>query len=449
MASPAQATGSADAGAQPAAGARSQPGSNGTEPAGPPVAPHAARPPDRRLGDWALLAITAALTLPVLWLGYGTDLDIGDVRRTGTLIRNRDYFPSRNPGVPVFETLVAAFDPLGHLALNLLAALAAAAAVVGVARLVTEWGRANGDLVALAFLAAPITLISATSTTDFIYAVAFFIWGAVLHRRDRSLLAGVLFALAIGSRSSTFMLVAAFLAADAWAPGRRLRALRTGLVVVPLSLLIYVPPWLAYDRTTGFLEHTNGWRGLANNLGRFAYKNYAVAGIPLILVALVALPALVGALRAWNRDSMVRTAALGFVVTELLFLQLPWKPGHLLPALLMLVLWVAASERNTRPFLWLLIGAIALNGLVSFRPLAPDEPDQSQSARFEPEISLGLVANDVRCRARYMDTEPQRLDNDGSLDELAPWFCFLEPMRGPTDTAARPGAAIDPAAPVG
>src|SRR5829696_1368107 len=73
VASPAQATGSADAGAQPAAGARSQPGSNGTEPAGPPVAPHAARPPDRRLGDWALLAITAALTLPVLWLGYGTD----------------------------------------------------------------------------------------------------------------------------------------------------------------------------------------------------------------------------------------------------------------------------------------------------------------------------------------------------------------------------------------
>jgi hypothetical protein len=448
VASPAQATGSADAGAQPAAGARSQPGPDGTDTAGPPLAPGAARPPARRLGDWALLAITGAVTLPVLWLGYGTDLDIGDVRRTGALIRDGDYFPSRNPGVPVFETLVAVADPLGHLALNVLAALAAAA-VVGVARLTTEWGRANGDLVALAFLVAPITVVSATSTTDFIYAVAFFVWGAVLYRRDRSLLAGVLFALAIGSRSSTLMLIAAFLAADAWAPAHRWRALRTALVLAPLSLLLYVPSWLAYDRTTGFLEHTSGWRGLANNLGRFAYKNYAVAGVPLIVVGIVALPALVRALGAWNRDSLVRTAALGFVVTELLFLQLPWKPGHLLPALLMLVLWVAASERNTRPFLWLLIGAIALSGLIAFRPLAPDEPDQSQSARFEPGITLGLLANDVRCRARYMNTEPQRLHNDGSLDELAPWFCFLEPVRGPTDTATRPGPAMDPGAPVG
>jgi hypothetical protein len=204
---------------------------------------------------------------------------------------------------------------------------------------------------------------------------------------------------------------------------------------VPVSAVLYVPAWLAYDRTAGFLDHTNGWRGLANNLGRFAYKNYAVAGIPLILVALLALPALLKALGGWNRDPMVRAAVLGFVVTEALFLQLPWKPAHLLPAMLMFVLWVGASERNTRPFLWLLVAAIAVNGVITFRPLAPNEPDKSTSARFEPDIVLGLVANDVRCRVRYMDTEPQRLNSDNSLDELAQWFCFLEPMRGVTRTS--------------
>src|SRR5262245_5714393 len=28
------------------------------------------------LPDWALAAITAVLTLPILWMGYGTDVDI-------------------------------------------------------------------------------------------------------------------------------------------------------------------------------------------------------------------------------------------------------------------------------------------------------------------------------------------------------------------------------------
>src|SRR5262245_25306155 len=45
----------------------------------------------RELGDGLLVAITAAVTLPILWLGYGTDLDIGAVLRTGALIRAGDY----------------------------------------------------------------------------------------------------------------------------------------------------------------------------------------------------------------------------------------------------------------------------------------------------------------------------------------------------------------------
>ena len=42
--------------------------------------------------------------------------------------------------------------------------------------------------------------------------------------------------------------------------------------MVPLAGLLYVPSWLAFDRTFGFLEHTDGWRGFANNIGRFALQ---------------------------------------------------------------------------------------------------------------------------------------------------------------------------------
>jgi hypothetical protein len=107
-------------------------------------------PATRGLGDWALLAITAAVTLPILWMGYGTDIDVGDVLESAEMIRRFDYAPSRNPGVPVFETIVAVLDPIGgHLAINLATAAAAGLAVVGLARMVRAWDHPNGDLVVL------------------------------------------------------------------------------------------------------------------------------------------------------------------------------------------------------------------------------------------------------------------------------------------------------------
>jgi uncharacterized membrane protein len=110
--------------------------------------------------------------------------------------------------VPVFETIAALLDPIGgHVALNLATAVAAGLCVVGIARLVRAWNHPNGDLVGLAFLASPVVLIAATSTGDFIWAAMFLVWGALSHLRDRSLPAGVLFALAIGSRMSTAFIV--------------------------------------------------------------------------------------------------------------------------------------------------------------------------------------------------------------------------------------------------
>ena len=142
------------------------------------------RPRALVLGDVWLVAITAAVTLPILWLGYGTDLDIGFVLDAGARIRDFDYVPSRNPGVPVVEAIVAVLDPVGgHVLVNLATVAVLAATVVAVAgQLVTAWGHDNGDLVALAFLASPIVVISGTQTADFVWAVAFLSWGALAAR---------------------------------------------------------------------------------------------------------------------------------------------------------------------------------------------------------------------------------------------------------------------------
>jgi hypothetical protein len=395
----------------------------GAAPAAP--VPVAVQPVAPGLSERALVAITAALALPIFWLGYGTDIDVGQVLLAGDRIRNGDYAPSRNPGVPVVETIVGLLDPVGgHILINLATVGALAFTVVGIARLVRAWGHDNGDLVALALVASPVTLIAGTSTGDFVWALAFFVWGALAHLQGRSLLAAVLFGLAIGSRSTTLLLVAAFLVADGWDRGHRRRCITTAAVALPLGAAFFIPAWLSYHRTFEFLTATEGWGGLANNVGRLAVKNYAAAGLALVVVLALAAPALIRSLRRWNADPLLRFAVLGLVATETLFFLVPWKLAHLIPCLMALVLWVAASDRNRRPFLWLMIGAIALNGFVAFRPLTADQPNNSETASFEPAIVLGLLLNDIDCRVEFMD-EPPRLGTGA-------WDCTLEPVRGPS-----------------
>ncbi len=399
---------------------------------GDPAAPAPAAPApetDRSvsagLSERALVAITAAVTLPIFWLGYGTDIDVGQVLLAGDRIRNGDYAPSRNPGVPVVETIVGLLDPVGgHLLVNVATVGALAFAVVGIARLVRAWGHDNGDLVALAFLASPVTLIAGTSTGDFVWTLAFFVWAALAHLRGRTVPAAVLFALAIGSRSTTLLLVAAFLVADGWDRAHRRRSLATAALAFPLGAACFIPPWLSYDRTFEFLTATEGWRGFGNNIGLLAVKNYAAAGLALVVLVAAAAPALVRSLRHWGSDPLLRFAVLGLVVTEALFLLVPWKLAHLIPCLMALVLWIAASERNRRPFLWLTIGAIALNGIVAFRPLTADQPNNSTTASFEPAVVLGLLLNDIDCRIEFMDEPPR--------SGTGAWDCTLEPVRGPS-----------------
>src|SRR5512139_3898444 len=108
----------------PASGASAAPADPGPDPTAPtgtgapaPGAPTSAvlTPARRGFSDLTLAAVTAAVTLPIFWMG-----DVTDVLRTASGIWDGHYHPSRTPGVPVYEGIAALLDPVGgHLLLNL------------------------------------------------------------------------------------------------------------------------------------------------------------------------------------------------------------------------------------------------------------------------------------------------------------------------------------------
>src|SRR4051794_13502592 len=79
-------------------------------------------------------AVLASLFLvaraPYLGFGYGTDPDAWRVALTGHyLMEHGKYFPSRLPGNPLHELILAPFIPVGWVATNLLTTLVALAGV--------------------------------------------------------------------------------------------------------------------------------------------------------------------------------------------------------------------------------------------------------------------------------------------------------------------------------
>ena len=376
--------------------------------------------------DRTLVLVTAVVTLPLVWLGYGTDLDIGDVLETAALIRHGDYEPSRNPGVPVVEAIVAVLDPLGgHVLVNLATAGALAATVVGIARLVRAWGHRNGDLVALSFLASPVVVVAGTQTADFVWATAFATWGALALLGRRPLVAGLLLGLAVGCRSSTLLLVGTQVVAVGWA-GRRRRALTAGggaaarraALRARLVVLRPHPPVPRDDRRLGEPPPTTSPGSCSRTSRSPGWPSPSCWRSP---PRRCCGPAPLGR----GPDAAVRRARLRghrAVVPHHAV-----KPTHLVPCVLTLVLWIGASARNDRRFLWVLVAATALNGVVTFRPFVADEPDTTSGGDFDPALTLGWLVNDVRCRVEYMD-EPPRIDSGA-------WACTLEPMRGPAGGA--------------
>jgi hypothetical protein len=197
------------------------------------------------------------------------------------------------------------------------------------------------------------------------------------------------------------VLLVAWLAAEHLGAGRLRRgagagAVTTAAVAAVAAVLLFVPAWLAADRSLGFVDNELEVTGTVVLIGRWGVKNLAFFG-PVVLVALVlSARNTLDCLRHWSDSTLVRFGVLGFAGTELLYLRFPWKPLHLLPALVCLALVLAPSVR--RHWHVVLIAGGLLHGVVTVTVAVPDVPHRATTAELSPSIVAGVVVTDVRCR---------------------------------------------------
>jgi hypothetical protein len=406
-----------------------------------PARPAPARPTTRersleRAAAWlerrpSLVPLVAGVAyLPLAFLGYGTDIDVVNVLAAGeSLVEDGTYRFSRPPGSIVYEGAVGVLDRIGGaVAVNVGSVLMGVLVLVMLGRLMRRMGSRYSALLTLFVAVNPYFVIAATSLGDFVWALALLLTGIDGYQRGRPVLAGVCWALALGCRGSTVLLVAAFLVAEVLGPVRQRgtrQLLTAGAVTVVAGVALFVPSWWSVGRDADFLSNELAWSGLVVHAGRGLVKNVVVLGLVGSVVVLAGLPKVVAAARRWRTESLVRFALIGAVASELLFLRFPWKVAHLLPVLVLGALVFAASPKLSARFAALLVASQLVYGVVGVRFLVPDVPDQARDFDLRVAVVEGPLLNDIHCRLDDLESEADRVTRSEQN-----WACTLVPWRG-------------------
>ena len=377
----------------------------------PAAAPVQAERRGRLRGEVVVAGCVLAY-LPFTLLGYGTDIDVVNVLRSGrTWLEGGRYDVSRPPGAAVHEIGTALLDRVGGSVLVNLAGVAfAAAALWAIHELTRRDGARWPGWATLLVAANPWFWLAATSLGDFVWALGLVLAGALQASRGRRLLAGLLFGLAVGCRSSSALIVLAWLVAErTGAPSFRVGwrdTLRTAGVFLLVGVACFVPSWLSVGRSLDFLDHSAPFGGIRLNLGRWAVKNAAVIGVPAGIVFLLGVRRGFGALARWRASTVVRFSVMTLLAMEVLFLRWPYKPVHLLPVVAAVALLVGASPSVKQRWLVALFAAQLVGGLVGSTIGEPDVPHNATSGRIAMELTEGPLLNDVRCRLDDRDAGP-------------------------------------------
>ncbi len=352
-----------------------------------------------------VLGLAFLLYLPLIFLGYGSDVDTFRVLDAGrNFMATADYVPSRRPGYLVYELAAYVLDRLGGSVLSNLGTLFwALAALACFLRICRRHKIQNSELLALIFAIHPVFWYNATVSIDYIWALGMLLVGFDLLEQHRFYWAGLALGLAVGCRLSSVIVVAGLLT-YAWLafPKRRFQAVVMGGMAGLLGGLAYILPWDFAEWRASFWTLSIGSPALwtpTMQMGRFVYKNLYFWGLPAALF--MALIVLLGISR-FRLKGRVHLLLMGLAASvvfgyEILFFRFPIEVEYLLPVLPFIILLVGINAPS-RTWLRLLLVLVLSYNLVTVNLARPNNAGQASSAVLGVWIEPGYLLQEIRSR---------------------------------------------------
>lgn len=328
--------------------------------------------------------------VPFLYYGFiSSDWDsYASIASGNILILENIYIPSRPPGFPVYELILA---PLSLISSRISLMIHFMFGIFLFLLVESDINKSKkNNLLLFLFFTSSIYFISSFTVIDYVIGCFFGYLGLSLIKQDRLYLGSFMLIISSGIRLSNIIFLLASVVFLILRKENKKGCLVFTLSVVVVAL-IYVPSYLIADGFC-FLNLTNTDHGLVGRLGRYIYKQLQIFGLVGSLVFLLAL--FKG--KGWNTLLKEENIPyfLIFFAFQLSFLRLPTEQGHLLPALIAFIYLVRQLEINKYLLALALFFSIFSN-FFTVEILKPDIPNHATSADFGFFVEKGYLLKNL------------------------------------------------------
>ncbi len=294
--------------------------------------------------------------------GYGTDPDAWRaVVAAQRLLETGVYVPSRSPGNPLVEYVLAAMLAIGlgsSFWIGLVTAILSGVAVALLYVILWPLGPARAFAGSAAFAFTPAVYVAGLGAMDYLWGVTFFLAASLCASRRHVWPAAVLLGLAVAVRPTNVLTVIPVVRLLSVPPRRLVAPLCCAMLI---ALVFYLPEILALG--TAVLRPADGAHNVLQGIHFGTVGLFGALGFVGVVIATVS------AIR--NRTDTVesellgrtdRWAIAGVVVFSLLFVVLPHESGYLLPALVGLY-WLVCRHARTNA-LWVMVSLLIISCLL-------------------------------------------------------------------------------------
>lgn len=295
---------------------------------------HAARP--ARVPALLLAVVVIGLTLPRLAINYGMDGDgIRGMMAAEHLVATGSYEPSRLPGNPLFEYILAGASLIdGHFLTNCIALLCFCLCIWAFAILTED--RKDRPLLVCLFALTPILLVNAAVTMDYLPEIAAILWSTVAAKRGKPARAYLLLGLATGIRLSAAVFVLPLGLFFVLRGMPVLRVIAGSILGTMIGLSFYVPI-LMHHGLSAFVVPVHAYHGL----GYVAFTGYKlvmlfgpIATVGIVVVLLTNLRSVYAKIKTdvQDRSPSFFLESAAAVMFTIVFLRHSDESEYLIPA---------------------------------------------------------------------------------------------------------------------